>query len=223
MLKVLIGCEESGTVRDAFAALGHDAWSCDILPSRAPGKHLQCDVRDVLGMGWDLAVFHTPCTFLSNSGVRWLYKDGKKANGPDPDRWESMRRDAELFRTCWSAPIPMIAMENPRPHPYAMEIMGARSQIIQPFQFGHGEQKETWLWLKNLPPLLPTDEVLGREQRVWKMAPGPNRQRDRSVTYPGIARAMAEQWGKVERVSHGGSLYCRTGPARPFGGRNVRR
>jgi hypothetical protein len=186
-MKILVGCEESGIVRDALIAAGHDAVSCDLLPSRRPGPHLQCDVRDVLGYGWDAAIFFTPCTYLSNSGVRWLHER--------PERWDLMRRDAELFRDCMNADIPMTANENPIPHKYALEIIGRKyDQIIQPWEFGHGETKATCLWLKNLPPLLGTYIHTGREQRIWLMPPSETRQRDRSVTFNGIAHAMSTQW-----------------------------
>ena len=195
-MKVLIGCEESATVREAFAKLGHDAWSCDLLPSRVPGKHIRADILTVLNDGWDLAIFHTPCTYLSNSGVRWLYnRDGSR----NAERWELMERDALLFRATMQANIPMIANENPIMHKYAVAIIGRRQdQVIQPWQFGHGETKATCLWLKNLPQLRPTNIVDGREQRIHNMPPSPNRQRDRSVTYQGIAEAMANQWGRKE-------------------------
>lgn len=195
-MKVLIGCEESATVREAFAKLGHDAWSCDLLPSRVPGKHIQADILTVLNDGWDLAIFHTPCTYLSNSGARWLYNKDRSKNA---ERWELMERDALLFRATMQANIPMIANENPIMHKYAIEIIGRRQdQVIQPWQFGHGETKATCLWLKNLPQLRPTNIVDGREQRIHHMPPSPNRQRDRSVTYQGIADAMANQWGRKE-------------------------
>ena len=192
-MKVLVGCEESGVVREAFAKLGHDAWSCDILPSRQAGNHIQADILSVLDDGWDLAIFHTPCTFLSNSGVRWLHER--------PERWELMEKDALLFKACMDADIPKIANENPIMHKYAVEIIGRRQdQVIQPWMFGHGETKATCLWLKNLPQLQPTNIVEGREQRVWKMPPSEHRQRDRSVTFQGIADAMAEQWGRTRRA-----------------------
>ena len=192
-MRVLIGCEESGTVREAFAAFGHDAWSCDILPSRKAGNHIQADILTVLNDGWDLAIFHTPCTYLSNSGVRWLYNSDGSNN---QERWGAMLKDAELFKACMLSSIPKIAMENPIMHKYAKQIIGReQDQVIQPYQFGHGETKATCLWLKNLPLLQETNRVNGREQRIWKMPPGPNRQRDRSVTFQGIADAMAAQWG----------------------------
>ena len=193
-MKVLIGCEESGVVREAFAKRGHDAWSCDILPSRQSGQHIQADILTVLDKYWDLAIFHTPCTYLSNSGVRWLHER--------PERWELMEKDALLFKACMDADIPMIANENPIMHKYAVEIIGRRQdQVIQPWMFGHGETKATCLWLKNLPQLQPTNIVEGREQRVWKMPPSEHRQRDRSVTFQGIADAMAEQWGQIAALA----------------------
>lgn len=193
-MRVLIGCEESGVVREAFAALGWDAWSCDLVPSRRPGKHIQADVLTVLNDGWDLAIFHTPCTFLSNSGVRWLYNtDGSRNEA----RWELMRRDALLFKATMDADIPYIANENPIMHKYAVAIIGRRQdQVIQPWMFGHPESKATCLWLKQLPKLQPTNIVEGRKQRVWRMPPSPTRQRDRSETLAGVAQAIAEQWTK---------------------------
>lgn len=194
-VRVLLGCEESGIVRDEFVKFGHDAWSCDLIPSRNPGNHYQCDIREVLDYGWDLAIFFTPCTYLCNSGVRWLYnKDGVK----NEERWALMKRDAKLFRDCMNAKIPLICNENPIPHRYAIEIIGRKyDQIIQPWQFGHGETKATCLWLKGLPLLRETNRVDGREHRIHRMTPSETRQRDRSVTYLGIARAMVEQWGSL--------------------------
>ena len=199
-MRVLIGCEESATVREAFAKLGHDAWSCDLLPSRIPGKHIQADILTVLNDGWDLAIFHTPCTYLSNSGVRWLYnKDGSR----NQKRWELMERDALLFKATMESNIPMKANENPIMHKYAVEIIGRRQdQVIQPSIFGHTESKATCLWLQNLPPLVATNDVSEimktmskkETQRIHYMPPSPDRQRERSVTFPGIAQAMAQQW-----------------------------
>lgn len=186
-MNVLIGCEESGTVREEFLKLGHNAWSCDILPSRIPGNHYQCDIREVLhAQAWDLGIFFPPCTRLANSGVRWLR---------ERNLWDDMREGAEFFKMLWESGIPRIGMENPIPHKYALEIIGVKyTQIVQPWMFGHPESKATCLWLKNLPPLRPTRIVKGRKQRIWKMSPSPTRARDRSVTYKGIARAMANQW-----------------------------
>lgn len=183
-MRVLVACEFSGTVRDAFRALGHDAMSCDLLPSERPGPHYQGDVRDVLGAGWDLMVAHPPCTHLAVSGARWFA--AKRCE----------QEEALAFvRLLLDAPIPRIALENP------VSVISSRirkpDQTIQPWQFGHGETKATCLWLTGLPPLVPTDIVEGREARVWKMGPSPERWRERSRTFPGIAAAMAAQWGAV--------------------------
>ena len=180
-MKVLAGCEYSGIVRDAFANLGHDAWSCDLLPSERSGNHFQCDVRDVLDMGWDLGIFFPPCTHLAVSGARWFkYKQAEQEQALD------------FVRTLKNAPIERICIENP------IGIISSRirkpDQIIQPWQFGHPETKATCLWLKNLPLLTPTNIVDGREQRIHKMPPSPDRWKERSRTYTGIARAMAAQW-----------------------------
>jgi len=205
MPRILLGCEESGIVRDEFAALGWDAWSCDLLPSRRIGKHIQADILTVLDDGWDMAIFFTPCTFLSNSGVKHLYIGGQKKNGLYLPRWEKMRRDAELFKACMNAPIPLIANENPIPHKYALEIIGRKyDQIVQPWMFGHPETKATCLWLKGLPPLVETDNVKeimqtlpeNKKHRVHHMSPSETRQRDRATTYLGIAKAMT-QWSNL--------------------------
>jgi len=186
-MKVLVACEYSGTVRDAFLALGHDAMSCDLLPSDVGGPHYQGDVRDILGGEWDLMVGHPPCTRLCNSGVCWLEKR---------NLWGDMEEGAAFFKLLMDADIPRIAIENPIPHGYALKIIGRRyDQIIHPWQFGHGESKATCLWLKNLPPLLPTCYVTTREQRLHRLPPGPDRWKERSKTYQGFADAMAQQWG----------------------------
>ena len=181
-MKVLVACEFSGTVRDAFAARGHDAWSCDILPTDKPGQHLQCDVREVLDRKWDIMIAHPPCTHLAVSGARWF-----------KDKQTEQAEALDFVRTLLEAPIEKIALENP------VSIISSRirkpDQTIQPWQFGHGEVKRTCLWLKNLPLLKPTEEVVGREARVHKMPPSPDRWKKRSITYQGIANAMAEQWG----------------------------
>lgn len=181
-MRVLIGCEFSGIVRDAFAALGHDAWSCDLLPSERKGNHHQCDLRDVLNDGWDLLIAHPPCTHLAVSGARW-FKDKQK------EQAEAL----ELVRELLAAPIPQIALENP------VSIISSRirkpDQIIQPWQFGHGEIKATCFWLKNLPLLIPTAIVEGRRARVHREPPSPERWKNRSRTLEGIASAMAAQWG----------------------------
>lgn len=183
-MKILIACEYSGTVREAFSKLGHDAWSCDILETEIPGNHLQCDVREILGDGWDMMIAHPPCTHLAVSGARW-FKDKKV------EQAEAL----EFVRLLLDAPIQRIALENP------ISIISSHirkpDQIIQPWQFGHGETKATCLWLKNLPKLQPTNIVEGREQRIWKMPPGENRWKERSRTFEGIAQAMANQWGNV--------------------------
>lgn len=212
-MKILIGCEFSGTVREAFAALGHDAWSCDILPTERPGKHIQGDVLEVIHDGWDMAIFHPPCTYLTNSGVRWLY--GKDGKARDEQRWENMREGAEFFKALLNAPIPRIAVENPVMHKYAKNIIGADyAQTIQPFQFGHPESKRTALWLKNLPMLRPTNIL--EKQGHWqnqtasgqnKLAPGADRWKERSRTYEGIALAMSFQWGNLGIIPTQRSLF----------------
>ena len=181
-MRVLIACEFSGTVRDAFTRAGHYAMSCDLLPTETPGKHYMGDVRDVLGEDWDLMIAHPPCTHLAVSGARW-FNDKRKEQA-----------EALVFvRLLLDAPIPRIALENP------VSIISSRirkpDQIIQPWQFGHGETKATCLWLKGLPPLLPTNIVEGRQARVHRMPPGPDRWKERSRTFPGVAAAMAIQWG----------------------------
>lgn len=197
-LRVLVGCEFSGTVRRAFAKRGHDAWSCDLLPAEdGSNKHFVGDVRDYLDLDWDLLIVcHPPCTRLCNSGVRWL-------TTPPPGKtlaqmWFELGEAAKLFSDLWNAPIERIAIENPVMHRHAKErIVNYQdfSQSIQPWQFGHGECKRTCLWLRNLPNLTPTNVVEGREQRIHLMPPGPDRWKERSRFYPGIADAMAEQWG----------------------------
>lgn len=198
MKKVLIACEFSGTVRDAFLRQGYYAVSCDLLPTESPGPHLQTSVLDILYDGWDLMIAHPPCTYLTNSGVRWLYgKHGGTAE-KDEGRWHDMREAANFFWTLLNAPIPKIAVENPIMHKYAIDIIGEKqTQVIQPWQFGHGEIKATGLWLRNLPPLIPTDIVDGREARVLRASPSPTRWKERSITLPGIAEAMATQWGPL--------------------------
>ena len=186
-VKVLIACEFSGIVRDAFAARGHDAWSCDLLPTEKPGQHIQGDVLEILDDGWDLMVAHPPCTRLCNSGVRWL---------AERNLWNDLLKAGNFFRKLLNAPVAKVAVENPIPHKYAVNIIGRKyDQIIQPWQFGHGETKATCLWLKNLPKLEPTNIVKGREQRIFNMPKNADRGRLRSISFPGIAKAMAEQWG----------------------------
>ena len=189
-MRVLVACEYSGKVRDAFIAQGHDAMSCDLLPTDAPGPHYQGDVFDIIDQGWDLMIAHPPCTYLSNSGVRWLYSQ--------PGRWDLMKEGANFFKALLEADIPMIAVENPIMHKHAVEIIGRRQdQVVQPWQFGHGETKATCFWLKGLPKLMPTDVVEGREQRIHLLPPSADRWKIRSETFSGIANAMADQWGKM--------------------------
>ena len=196
-LKVLVACEYSGRVRDAFIKRGHDAMSCDLLPTDSPGPHYQGDVRDVLHDDWDLLVAHPPCTYMTNSGVSWLHKD--------PARWELLDDAAAFFNLFLDAPIERIAVENPIMHKYAKERIGNRkqSQVIQPWMFGHMEQKGTCLWLKGLPLLQPTNNVKAQmmelpnneRQRLHYLPPSKDRWKLRSTTYQGIADAMAAQWG----------------------------
>lgn len=185
-MRVLVACEYSGRVRDAFNAMGHEAMSCDLLPTDSPGPHYQGDVRDVLYQGWDLLVAHPPCTHLAVSGARHF--EAKRASGVQDEA-------LDFVRLLLDAPIEKIALENP------ISIISSRirkpDQIIQPWQFGHGETKATCLWLKNLPPLKPTNVVSGRENRVHKMPPSEDRWKKRSTTYEGIAHAMAMQWGAL--------------------------
>ena len=185
-MKVLIACEFSGIVREAFAKRGHDATSCDLLPTEIPGKHYQGNVLDIINDGWDMMIAHPPCTRLANSGVMWLERRGL---------WSDLLEGVRFFNIMLDADIPMIAVENPIQHKYAREYIRKYDQIIQPWQFGHGETKATCLWLKNLPLLKPTIIVNGRENRISKMPQSENRWRERSRTYQGIADAMAEQWG----------------------------
>lgn len=197
MARWLIGCEFTGSVRRAFRALGHDAWSCDLLPAAdCDPYHIVGDVLDVLGDGWDGAVLHPPCTYLANSGVRWLY--GGKGTVRDASRWAKMEDGARFFRACLDAPITLLAVENPIQHRHCREIIGrGPDQTIQPWQFGHGEIKATCLWLNGLPLLMPTNIVDGRKPRVHFASPSPDRWKERSITLPGIADAMARQWGDV--------------------------
>ena len=186
-MRVLVACEYSGVVREAFRKKGHDAFSCDLLPSEIPSKyHQQGDIREFLyedgDNHWDLMIAHPPCTHLAVSGARWF-----------KDKQEEQKEALEFVRMLLDAPITKIALENP------VSIISSRirkpDQIIQPWMFGHGETKATCLWLKNLPKLTPTNIVEGREHRIHMMAPGPDHWKERSRTYQGVADAMAEQWG----------------------------
>ena len=184
-MRVLIACEFSGIVRDAFRARGHDAISCDLLPSETEGPHIMGDVLEVIrSKSWDLMIAHPPCTHLAVSGAKWFKE--KRADGRQQD---ALRFVQELL----GAPIPHIALENPVS--VISSYIRKPDQYIQPYQFGHGETKKTGLWLKNLPLLQPTNEVEGRAPNIHMMAPSENRWRDRSRTYQGIAEAMASQWG----------------------------
>ena len=187
-MKVLVACESSAAVRLAFQKKGCDAWSCDTLPTEIPGNHYQCDVREVLGQKWDLIIAHPPCTRLCNSGVRWLESRNLHSE---------MREAANFFKLFLTFGKTPVCIENPIMHKHAVEIIGCRqTQVIQPWMFGHGETKATCLWLKHLPRLMPTNVVEGREHRVHMMPPGPERWKERSRTYAGIAEAMADQWTK---------------------------
>ena len=188
-MKVLIACEYSGAVRDAFIALGHDAISCDLLPTDVPGPHYQGDIRDVLDYPFDLMIAHPPCTHLSVSGARHFEekrKDGRQQSA------------VAFFMMLAKADIPRIAIENPIC--IMSSVWRKPDQVIQPWQYGHGETKATALWLKCLPTLQPTDVVPGREARIHKMPPSPDRWKLRSATYAGIAKAMAEQWSNPKQM-----------------------
>lgn len=209
-MRVLVACERSGVVREAFRRRGHNAWSCDLEPADDGSPyHLQGDaiaaayIGKQFGIGyWDLLIAHPECTYLSNSGAKHLYAGMNKANGPNAERWAHMGAAAAFFLALWMAPVAQIAVENPimLGHPKRLFGIPDPTQTIQPWQFGHGETKATCLWLKGLPPLVPTSIVEGREQRIWKMGPGPDRKRARSQTYEGIAAAMAQQWGNVNAL-----------------------
>ncbi|MHA2023809.1 MAG: hypothetical protein ACTSWQ_09130 [Candidatus Thorarchaeota archaeon] len=213
-MNVLVACEFSGIVRDAFLDLGHHAVSCDLLPTESTKRpdwiwgmnafHWQTDIREVLSKtayhyNWDLMIAHPPCQYIANSGVSWLYKQ--------EGRWGLMKQGAEFFKLLLDAPIPRIAIENPIMHKYAVEIIGRRQdQCIQPWQFGHDESKRTCLWLKNLPALKPTNVVKRPKGEKYsnqtpsgqnKLGPSKDRWKIRSRTYEGIAKAMAEQWGSI--------------------------
>lgn len=182
-MRVLVACEYSGTVRDAFIRAGHDAMSCDLLPTDAPGPHYQGDVFDIIGNGWDMMIAHPPCTHLAVSGARYFHRKQK-------EQAEALAFVQKLM----DAPIARIAVENP------ISVISSKirkpDQIVQPWQFGHGETKATCLWLKNLPKLTPTNVVEGREQRIWLLPPSKDRWKIRSKTFQGIADAMALQWGQ---------------------------
>ena len=198
-MRVLVACEFSGVVRDEFAKLGHDAWSCDLLPTERPGKHIVGDARTEAAIAWHLLIAHPPCTYLCNSGVRWLAPGGRL----NTERHKLMMEACDLFAEFYHSAAKRVAIENPVMHKYARDYLlsawkvPAHSQTIQPWQFGHGETKRTCLWLKNLPPLQPTRIVDGRTPRVHFASPGPDRWKERSRTLTGIAEAMAQQWGRL--------------------------
>lgn len=196
-MRILIACEFSGIVRDAFRARGHDAWSCDLLPSESEqGPHFQGNVQEIIHEKWDILIAHPPCTYLANSGVQHLHKDAT--------RWEKLREAREFFLELLNAPIPKRAIENPVPHCYAK--LPKYTQIIHPWQFGHEVQKKTCLWLRDLPPLVPS-KIVGKGERYFRkdgtsngskwyqLPPSGERWKHRSRTFQGIADAMAAQWG----------------------------
>lgn len=204
-MRILVGCETSGVVRRAFAAYGHDVWSCDLLPAEDhSNRHIIGDIRDLLSEGWDLlAVMHPPCTRLCNSGVRWLRKapPGRSLE----EMWAELDDGAALFSACWNAPVPRICVENPVMHRYARERIRdwQKPQTVQPWWFGDRAFKATGLYLRGLLPLVPTNRLEPPkkgtdEHKAWskvhRASPGPDRWRDRSRTYDGIAAAMAAQW-----------------------------
>lgn len=189
-MRVLVACEFSRTVANAFERAGHEVLSCDLLPAEQPGNHYQGDVRDVLNDGWDLMIAHPPCTYLANSGVRWLYTES--------GRFDKMVDAAMFFSMLLECRIPRIAVENPIMHGHGKKLVSSnQTQTIQPWQFGHGETKAICLWLRNLPALEATNIVEGRKPRVHHASPGPDRWKERSRFYRGIADAMAEQWGQL--------------------------
>ena len=186
-MKVLVACEYSGRVRDAFTAKGHDAISCDLLETEVPGKHYRGDIKDIIFDGFDLMIAHPPCTHLAVSGSRHFWRKEKE-----------QKEALDFVRFLMDAPIKRWCLENP------VSVISSRirpsDQTIQPYMFGHGETKATCFWLKNLPLLKPTKYVEGREPKVWLEPPGPDRWKNRSRTYQGIADAMAEQWGDESRL-----------------------
>lgn len=196
-MRVLVACEYSGRVRDAFAARGHYAMSCDLLPSESEGLHYQGDVFDILGDGWDLLIAHPPCTYLANSGVCHLHKN--------PKRWIDLFSAADFFLGLLEAKIPKKCIENPVMHKYGRRLINGRrpTQVIQPYMFGHKEQKATGLYLDSPPKLVPTSNLKAEtmalpdneRQRLHYLPPSPDRWKLRSATYQGIADAMAAQWG----------------------------
>ena len=192
-MKVLVACEYSGIVRDAFAAKGHNAWSCDILPTESPGNHYQGDVLEHLDKGWDLMIAHPPCTYLSNAGARYLYPKGKL----NEDRYKLGLKAKQFFMALYNAPINKICVENPISS--RIFALPKYTQTIQPYEYGHPVQKKTCLWLKNLPELKPTNIIYKRQSTKipgnWFNKGGKDRQKNRSKFFDGFAQAMADQWG----------------------------
>lgn len=187
--KILVACEYSGIVRDAFLQEGFDAISCDILDTESPGPHYKGDVRDILYQDWDLIVAHPPCTRLTNAGVRWLH---------ERDLWDELDEACKFFNLFLDHPCKHTAIENPVPHKYAVERLRKNyDQSFQPWQFGHGETKRICLWLKGLPKLTPTQIVEGREAKVHNCPPGPDRAKIRSRFFEGVAKAMVDQWKDI--------------------------
>lgn len=197
-MDILINCEFSGTIREEMRNRGHNCYSCDLLPAEDNSPfHIQGDaIEAAFSKKWDMMIAHPPCTYLTNAGVRWLHTR--------PGRWEEMEQACDFFRKLLEAPIEQVAVENPIPHKYALALIGCKyDQIVQPWMFGHKETKATCLWLRGLPPLKPTNNVraetmalpAGERGRVWSMGPSPDRWKERSRTLPGLARAIAEQWG----------------------------
>lgn len=203
-VRVLVACEESQATTIELRKLGFDAWSCDLQDCSGghPEWHIQGDVLNVLNDGWDMMIAHPPCTYLTNSGVCWLWnKDGSR----NEIRWQKLKEGAEFFKALLDAPIPLIAIENPIPHKYAVELIGRKyDQLVQPYHFGHTESKATCFWLKGLPKLIATNDVKEQwkqlpknvSQRLHYLPPGPERAKLRSKTFNGVAQAMAEQWGR---------------------------
>jgi hypothetical protein len=185
-MRVLVACEFSGRVRDAFARHGHDAWSCDILPTEAPGNHIQDSIleQSVVKRDWDMVIAHPDCTFLTVSGARWNHEEWRE---------EAQLAALHFVKSIWKFPVPRMAIENPVGR--LSSLWRGPTQVIQPWQFGHGEIKAPCLWLRGLQPLVPTEIVDGRKPVVHHESPGPERKKNRSRTLPGIAEAMATQWG----------------------------
>ena len=199
-MTVLVACEFSGVVRDAFLSEGIDAISCDLLPTESEGPHIHGSVIPLLNKRWDMVIAHPPCTYLCNSGVRWLYKDGRKKNGRDHSRFLKMVSAVSFFRFILQTRCKHVAVENPKMHGHALVRVGERPLFsVHPWMFGDPFKKETFFWTKGLPALEPEilNEPSDAKDKCHRESPGPDRWKRRSVTYPGIARAMVEQWGSL--------------------------